>query len=128
MKPRITGALLPLLALWTPYVAAEDMLTSTSLKACQQNNQFSASLFDVAFTPGNSTLSFNIVGTSTVKGYVNIELAVYAYGYKAYTKYINPCDEHYDGLCPMQIAPVVVNSNAQIDPESLAKIPGMRSM
>ncbi|QIX00199.1 hypothetical protein AMS68_005716 [Peltaster fructicola] len=126
MKPRLSTWLFSILALCLSFATAEDMLISTSLKSCQANDDsFSASLFDVAFTPNNRTLTFDIVGESTVTGYVTIELVIYAYGYKAYTKYINPCESNLQGLCPMQVAPVVVNSNAQIDQDALSKIPGI---
>lgn len=113
-----------LLALSASFVTAdESYLTSTSLDSCQQNNSFSASLFDVTFTPNNASIAFHIVGVSTVSGHVTIELVVYAYGLKAYTTYIDPCASGYEGLCPMQAAPLDIDSNRPVDSDSLKKVP-----
>jgi len=113
-----------LLAL-TSFAQAERRLTSTSLSTCQTNSSFSASLFDVNFFADNSTLAFNINGVSSIKGYVNITLRVYAYGYLAYSHVINPCDAHYDGLCPMNQGNIPLESNTVLDSSDISKVPGI---
>jgi hypothetical protein len=102
------------------------MLISTSLNPCQANSQFSASLFDVAFTPKNGTLTWDINGVSNINGNVTIELAVVAYGLNVYSDTLNPCDDKsLSGLCPMREGPINMNSNAQLPQSSLAGIPGI---
>jgi hypothetical protein len=123
MKFSFTASISTLLAL-TPLVASERILESKSLASCQSNSSFSASLFDVLFTPDDGTLNFNITGVSTVQGNVTIDLVVFAYGLKVYTQSLDPCTSNLDGLCPMQQAPINIKSNAVIDSDSLKKIPG----
>lgn len=121
----LAASLSALLAL-TPLVTANGgILSSRSLASCQTNSSFSAQLFDVLFTADDGILDFNITGTSTVQGNVTIDLAVYAYGLKAYTETINPCENSdLGGLCPMQAAPLNIKSNTQLPADSLKKIPG----
>jgi len=113
-----------LLAL-TSVASAEPMLTSTSLSTCQDSSKFSASLFDVAFTPQNNTLNFRVNGFSSITGNVNITLKIIAYGLSVYTTVINPCEKQYNGLCPMNQGPIDVESNTPVDQESISKIPGI---
>ena len=102
------------------------MLTSTSLNPCQANNQFSATLFDVVFTPNNGTLTWDINGVSTITGNVSIEMSVVAYGLNVYSNTINPCESaQLIGMCPMREGPLDMNSNAQLSQSALSGIPGI---
>ena len=101
------------------------MLISTSLNPCQANSQFSASLFDVTFTPKNGSLAWDINGVSNINGNVTIQLAVIAYGLNVFSDTINPCDGNELTLCPMREGPLTMNANAQIPQSSLAGIPGI---
>jgi hypothetical protein len=107
--------------------SAERMLTSTSLTTCQDSSKFSASLFDVAFTPENNTLNFRVNGFSSITGNVNITLKIIAYGLSVYTTVIDPCDSNasFKGLCPMNQGPIDVESNAPVDQDSISKVPGI---
>lgn len=121
-------SLIPTLLLATlPFTAAERKLTSSSLNPCQKDNQFSATLFDVSFTPNNGTLTFDVNGVASISGKVTIELYVLAYGLNVYSSTLNPCDAGSDlkGMCPMREGPINVNSNAQIPSDALASIPGI---
>ncbi|PPJ60860.1 hypothetical protein CBER1_07211 [Cercospora berteroae] len=110
----------------TPFVHAQErMLTSTSLNPCQADSKFSATLFDVIFTPHNRSLAFDVVGVSSITGNVTIELVVLAYGLQVYKTTINPCDSDLQGLCPMNAGQITLNSNAEIPAESLAQVPGI---
>nr|OQO19979.1 hypothetical protein B0A51_11380 [Rachicladosporium sp. CCFEE 5018] len=120
------AAFLSALLAFTPFVTASSgILQSRSLAQCQQNSSFSASLFDVLFTADDGILDFNITGVSTVQGNVTIELVVFAYGLKAYTKTIDPCQSNLEGLCPMQQAPLNIKSNTQVPADALRQIPGI---
>lgn len=106
--------------------AGEHILTSTSLTSCQPNSNFSATLFDVAFTPNNRTLAFDVVGVSSITGNVTIQLVVIAYGLHVYKTTIDPCDpsKNLQGLCPMNTGQINLNSNAEISAENLKDVPG----
>lgn len=108
-----------------PLSAAQKMLLSSSLNPCQKNSSFSATLFDVVFTPNNGTFTWDINGVSTINGNVTIGLKVLAYGLEVYTSEINPCDQtELRGLCPMREGPINLNANAQIPTSALSAIPG----
>lgn len=125
MKPSIAYLISTLLLVLSPFASAERMLESNSLNPCMDNSSFSATLFDVTFTPANRSLVFDVVGVSSVNGNITIELIVFAYGLKAYTTTIDPCgSEDFSGLCPMNEGQINLNSNAVIDQESLDKVPG----
>lgn len=126
MKPSIAYLISSLLLLLSPLTCAERILESNSLNPCMDNSSFSATLFDVTFTASNRSLAFDVVGVSSVNGNITIELIVFAYGLKVYTTTIDPCgSEDFSGLCPMNEGQINLNSNANIDPESLSKVPGI---
>jgi len=123
MKLGFTALLAALLAL-APFASAERLLQSKSLAQCQANSSFSATLFDVLFTPDDGQLDFNITGVSTVQGNVTIELVVFAYGLKAYSTTLDPCELGFAGLCPMQEAPINIKSNTPVPQSALKQVPG----
>ena len=43
-----------------PAASAERVIESNSLVSCQQNSQITASVFKIAFTPDNKSLSIKI--------------------------------------------------------------------
>lgn len=92
------------------------------------NSSFSASLFDVAFTPGNRSIVFDVVGVSSITGNVLIDLAVSAYGLHVYETTIDPCkSSDFKGLCPMNEGPITLNSNYNDIPAStLSQVPGKK--
>lgn len=114
-----------LLALTGPTFAIRE-LVSSSLATCQDDSQFSATLFDVALTPGNDTFNFNINGVSTITGYVTLELTVYAYGLNVYSTTINPCDgTDFRGMCPMTEGQIQLKANAPIPASAFQSVPGV---
>ncbi|EME83421.1 uncharacterized protein MYCFIDRAFT_59071 [Pseudocercospora fijiensis CIRAD86] len=126
MTRSVTSLISTLLLALAPLTCAERMLTSTSLNPCQANNNFSATLFDVVFTPKNRSLAFDVVGVSSITGNVTIELVVLAYGLSVYKTTINPCDsDDFQGLCPMNEGQINLNSNADIPADKLKQVPGI---
>jgi len=118
--------LIAALAAFLPFSsAAEELLQTSSLSTCQANSSFSATLFDVIFTPANSSLAFDIVGVSTITGNVTIQLVVWAYGLKAYTDTINPCDSGLEGMCPMSAGQINIDSNVDLPKQAVAQIPSI---
>ncbi|EME46267.1 hypothetical protein DOTSEDRAFT_70309 [Dothistroma septosporum NZE10] len=126
MRPSIASLISTLLLALSPLTCAERMLTSTSLNPCQADSNFSATLFDVIFTPANRSLAFDVNGVSSITGNVTIELVVLAYGLSVYKTTINPCDsDDFQGLCPMNEGQINLNSNAEIPADSLRQVPGI---
>ncbi len=125
MAPSLRSLIGTCLVALLPFAAAENQLLSTSLNPCQANSSFSATLFDVVFTPNNGSFAWDINGVSTINGNVTIGLTVLAYGLNIYSQEINPCDQvQLHGMCPMHQGPLNMNSNAQIPGNALANIPG----
>ncbi|KAK0939278.1 putative flavin carrier protein 3 [Friedmanniomyces endolithicus] len=106
--------------------SAERMLYSDSLNPCQATNNFSATQFDVVLTPSNNSLSFSVVGVSTIQGNITIDLVVSAYGLQIYATTLDPCSLGFTGLCPMNEGQLnLPQSNVPIPASSLANVPGI---
>jgi hypothetical protein len=77
------------------------------------------------FTPDNGSLAFDINGISRISSPVMLELQVLGYGYELYHDTIDPCsDEALEGLCPMNAAPITLESNAELPKDTVNQIPG----
>ncbi|KAK7749647.1 putative flavin carrier protein 3 [Cytospora paraplurivora] len=108
-------------------VTAEYVLKTTSLNTCQENSGFSASLFDVVYTPDNNSASVDMTATSTVEGYVLFDISITAYGYQILRKTIDPCTagDGFAGFCPMSPGNLNNPFNIPVDPSAKSHIPGI---
>ncbi|OAA50708.1 hypothetical protein ISF_09326 [Cordyceps fumosorosea ARSEF 2679] len=106
-------------------VQAENKLQSLALSTCQDNSGFSASLFQVTFTPNNNTAFVKIVATSTIHGYVKFDLTVTAYGYQIIHQTVDPCTTTLQGLCPMTAGKIPLDFNLNLGEGAASKIPGI---
>lgn len=107
--------------------SAEYVLQTTSLSTCQANSGFSASLFDVVYTPNNDSVAVDMTATSTVEGYVVFDISITAYGYEIMRKSIDPCTagDGFKGFCPMSPGNLNNPFNVPIDPSAKSQIPGI---
>jgi hypothetical protein len=105
--------------------SAEYVLRSSSLAACQENSGFTASLFDVVFTPNNLTASINMIATSSIEGYVIFDVSIFAYGLEIINTRLDPCSANLPGLCPMTSGKLQNPFNLPVTPEAIASIPGI---
>ena len=106
--------------------SAIRLIESKSLNACQDNSSFTASLFNVVFTPDNKTLTFDIVGVSSVQGNVSFGIEVTAYGYRILKETLNPCTmKDLSGMCPMSTGQIDINSNIVLSQDTINQIPGI---
>jgi hypothetical protein len=121
----LTLAFTALITLISPLVSAERVLESNSLVTCMTNSSFSATLFNVKFTPDNGLLAFNLTGVSEISGKVLVELTVLGYGYTVYHTTIDPCtSDALAGLCPMNQGPISnLISNTQISSDTTSQVP-----
>lgn len=108
---------------FAPYTSAIRLIESRSLNPCQDNSNFTATLFNVVFTPDNRTLAFDVVGVSSIQGNVTAELQVIAYGLTALTQNLDPCTMDLGGLCPMSTGQINIQSNIVIGQDVIDKIP-----
>jgi hypothetical protein len=123
-RKAIARSLLSLLTL-SSSSSALLLLESEALEVCQQNSGFTASLFDVVFTPVNGSLAFNAVFISTISGNVTAEINVIAYGYNAIQKTLDPCELNLSGLCPLASGDIQINSNIIVPSSVTSQLPGM---
>lgn len=108
------------------HVSATRLLQSSSLATCQDNSSFTASLFDVVFTPDNRTAAFNINGMSTVTGNVTFQVTIKAYGYSIYSGTLDPCSvKDLSGLCPMTVGSLNIPFNQELSQADVDKIPSL---
>lgn len=126
MRPSFFAGALSALSALLPTAAAERMIESKSLNPCMSNSSFSATLFNVVFTPDNKTLSFNIVGVSDISGNVTADLEVFAYGFRALKQTLDPCSSaDLKGLCPMNTGQINIESNFQFDEDTIKNVPNI---
>ncbi|KAL2015013.1 hypothetical protein VTK56DRAFT_6529 [Thermocarpiscus australiensis] len=104
---------------------AEYVLRSSSLAACQENSGFTASLFDVVFTPNNLTAAINMIATSSIEGNVVFDISILAYGYQVIRTTLDPCSSNLPGLCPMTSGKMNNPFNLPVTKEAIDQIPGI---
>lgn len=123
---RLLAPLLLFTSFFTPLITAEPMLVSKALNPCSEASGFSASFFEVIFTPNNASASVDMVATITVEGMVLFDFSISAYGYEFMRRTINPCETDLTGLCPMKRGKLAIPPfNLQLDPSALGQIPGI---
>lgn len=104
---------------------AERVIESSSLNPCQQNSSFTATLFQVVFTPSNGSLAFDIVGVSSISGKVLAQFEIIAYGISILHRTIDPCTSGLAGMCPMNTGQINIQSNFIIPPNVVKIIPSI---
>lgn len=109
----------------SPLVSGERKIESKSLNPCQENSSFTATLFDVVFTPDNKSLAFNIIGVSSISGNVTAELDLVAYGYTALKRTLDPCTSDLEGMCPMNTGQIKIKSNIPLGDDVIKNVPGI---
>ncbi|KAK7415365.1 putative flavin carrier protein 3 [Neonectria punicea] len=118
-------ALSSMAVLMMPTVAAEKMLISDSLNSCQADSGFTASLFNVVFTPNNGSAEVNVVVTSSIQGKVVFDVAISAYGYRFIRQTVDPCDIGLAGLCPMVAGKIPFKFNLPVGEDAMKQLPGI---
>ena len=124
-QARLFTLLLTTLAAVLPSASAIRYIESKSINFCRDNPSFTASVFDVIFTPNNGSVAFHIDGISTISGKVTAEIEIIAYGIKIFTRSLDPCTENLEGMCPMNPGPVKIHSNFPVGPENVKRVPGI---
>ena len=127
MQPRIFSIItfLSLILSFSPLTSAIRLLESKSLNPCQDNSNFTASLFNVVFTPDNGSIAFDIVGVSSIQGNVTVQAEFIAYGYTAVNETIDPCTAGLGGFCPMSTGQINLQSNIAVGKDIIDRIPGI---
>src|SRR5438046_1940482 len=105
--------------------ASTRLIESKSLNPCMEGSKFTASLFNVVFTPDNNTLAFDVVGVSSIAGNVTANLEVIVYGFSALRHNLDPCSSGFQGMCPMSTGQIDINSNVILSKDVVSKIPSM---
>ncbi|CAJ2512163.1 Uu.00g051780.m01.CDS01 [Anthostomella pinea] len=104
---------------------AENILQSSSLNTCQDNSGFTASLFNVVYSPKDEKAYVNISAISTIEANVLFDVLISIYGYSFFHKVINPCDVNLAGFCPMVSGKLGNPFSLDIDPSATGVIPSI---
>lgn len=112
----------------SPLASAIRLIESKSLNPCMENSNFTASLFNVVFTPDNKTLMLDINGVSSISGNIVAEVEVIAYGYTVMKQELDPCKMNLEGLCPMNTGQIDQKFNIPVPAEVIPNIPSMCRM
>jgi hypothetical protein len=119
------GAFILILLQSLHLVQGERLLRAEGLTKCSDSSEVEINNFNAVFTPGNSSISLNFDGYSSVAGDVLIEAELLVYGYKALTKTLDPCDLDLSVFCPMKAIELSLPTITQTLGKSvLSQIPG----
>ncbi|KAB8074412.1 hypothetical protein BDV29DRAFT_173699 [Aspergillus leporis] len=102
-------------------VAASRVIKSNSLDLCPDNRNFTATYFNVTFTPDDHVLSVGFNGTVAISGNVLADISLTAYGKEVITKTLDPCKMKEQRLCPMNIGKLEIPAIQTTLPESVVK-------
>ncbi len=126
LSSRSFSLVLAILASLPSLTSAVRVIESSSLNSCQENSSFTATLFDVEFTPDNNSLAFEVIGVSSISGYVTAEIQFFAYGYLAVKQQFDPCEQKLTGMCPMNTGQISLPlSNLAVSPDAVKRVPGI---
>ncbi|CRK17249.1 hypothetical protein BN1723_002397 [Verticillium longisporum] len=118
---------LGLLTLFSSAASAERLLRSNSLDSCQKDSSFSASLFNVVYTPDNNTIFAQLSAMSTVNDYVIAEIVLDVYGYQAVHQNFDPCtlEDMKATICPLTVGKLPPRFNFRVGDSVSKQIPGI---
>ncbi|KAI1422887.1 hypothetical protein F5Y12DRAFT_575956 [Xylaria sp. FL1777] len=105
--------------------AAEKKLETNSLNSCQANSGFTASLFNLRYTPSQNLIDVNISAVSTIEARVKFDVGISAYGYEFYSFIIDPCELQLAGFCPMVSGNLDDPFSLTISPDTAKLVPGI---
>ncbi|KAF7627765.1 hypothetical protein COH20_008920 [Aspergillus flavus] len=100
-------------------VSASRVIKSNSLDLCTDNKNFTATFFNVTFTPDDRLLSIGFNGTVAISGNVVADLSLKAYGKEVITKTLDPCQMKEQRLCPMNIGKLEIPAIQTTLPQSV---------
>jgi hypothetical protein len=107
-------------------VSAERIIVSNSLNSCSGASNFTATLFNVAYTPGNNSLAVSLSGVSSLNGNVTANYQLIAYGFTVINETINPCDAGLKGFCPLQSGQIPpIDTFFPVPSDAVSMIPGV---
>jgi hypothetical protein len=121
----LRGAIFSSLILLT---SADRIFQSSSLATCQSDSSITASLFNIAFTPDNQTLTVDVVGEALVEGNVTFKVQAAAYGYVFLTETIDPCaaENKIASFCPLSLLQIGLDvTYTNISTNFIGRIPGI---
>jgi uncharacterized membrane protein len=106
-------------------VMGERVLKASSLVTCMENSLFSATNFEVVFTPSNRSISYEVAANVEISGKVSAEVEVYAYGFKIISEEIDPCKIGLSQLCPLNPGQFDINAHSELSNSIVDQVPGV---
>lgn len=90
-----------------------------------ENSLVTAQLFNVTFLPDSNIVYIKVDATSGLNGNVIAKVELIAYGYKAITQTVDPCEnEGFAGMCPMVQGPITIDASPLVSEDTTKQIPG----
>ncbi|OJD19685.1 hypothetical protein AJ78_00417 [Emergomyces pasteurianus Ep9510] len=112
---------------FAPSVSAVKFIRSDSLSPCQDNSNFTTSLFNIVLTPENNSIFVQLIGISSIEGKVTATAHVFAYGHPILKEVLDPCTMKgvdLKGMCPMRAGPIKYDFNlSNLPKNALSKVP-----
>ena len=90
-----------------------------------ENSEFSATFFDVAYYPHNSTAVFTVDGSSAISGKIKANFELIVYGLSVYQDNINLCSLNYETICPISSGHINVQGTYSLESDLTNKIPSI---
>lgn len=112
-------------ATFTPFTNALKHLKTDTLLTCMENSEFSAELFQVFYYPHNTTVVFNIDGSSSISGRIVADFEVIIYGLNAIQKSFKLCSLGFNTICPLDSGRVQVEGTYEINSDVTNDIPSV---
>lgn len=112
---------------FSPLTSAQRVIQSNSLNSCKEGtNNFTASLFNVSYSPESGIVDVNINGVSSIVGFIKAQVELIAYGFTILNQTVNPCDMNLAGFCPMKAgSPITLQTNFEVGADIAKNIPGI---
>lgn len=89
------------------------------------NSLVTAQLFNITYLPDAGMAYIHVDAISGLNGKVTATVELIAYGYKAISLDVNPCDnEGFKGMCPMVQGQITLEASQQISADTADQIPG----
>ncbi|QHS76439.1 putative flavin adenine dinucleotide transporter SPAR_O04670 [Saccharomyces paradoxus] len=106
-------------------VSTKEYLKTSALLTCVRDSQFSASYFEAAFFPKNSTIFFDIEAQTIMSENITIKAELIAYGLNVYTKVFDLCGIQDNLLCPLKPGNIELIGSYYVETAVASQIPSI---
>lgn len=106
-------------------IEGKRMLYSRSIGVCSQDSKVYPKYFNVTLNPEKGVLDYDVDLDTNIEGKIDVEVFVYAYGFKAIQESVDVCGLNLRQFCPMHKGDLQVHGNYHLSKSIIKKIPGI---